>query len=200
MSAALLLLLSFAAAPTPVGTDWLTLDEAKKQCEVTFNDDDSYIQSLIDAARAHIEGITGQALAARSQAFSFAAFARVMQLPVAPVRAINAVGYISAEDIDVLVPPVEYRLGARHGTPAVMVRSGGQWPVDVADYPDVVTVTAEVGPLSRAEIDEDLRHAGKMLVAHWYRSREMAVIGAAASDLPEGFHALLAKHRLGWIA
>ena len=38
-------------------------------------------------------------------------------------------------------------------------------------------VTANVGPAARDDLNITLRHAGMLLVAHWYRNREAVAAG-----------------------
>jgi uncharacterized phiE125 gp8 family phage protein len=47
-----------------------------------------------------------------------------------------------------------------------------------------------------SDVPDALRHAIRMLVAHWYENRGLAAIGASTAMLPGGLGALIAPYRV----
>ena len=47
-----------------------------------------------------------------------------------------------------------------------------------------------------ADVPDALRHAVRMLVAHWYENRGLAAIGATVAMLPAGVDAMIAPYRV----
>jgi uncharacterized phiE125 gp8 family phage protein len=200
MSAAgALLLLLQASGPAPDAGAWLTLAEAKEHLNAEESTDDDYIAALIDVARGHIEERVGFVVQAETRTLLFPAFEAVMHLPVHPVRSVTAVRYYDETDALATVDSADYRMGGGERRPMLMARLNKSWPSAVA-YPDAVQVEAEVGPETRDDLPEDVRHAGKLLVGHWYRNREAVEMAGVSREMDFAVSALLSPFRLSWMA
>jgi uncharacterized phiE125 gp8 family phage protein len=177
---------------------WLTLAEAKAHLFVDDTFDDVFIQQCIDTAGKHIEDTCDYVVEDAARTLTFCGFAPVMVLFKAPVRSISAVQYLDETDTLQTVNAADYRLGSAHGAPALVLKQGKVWPSAIS-APDAVRVSVVCGPASAASLPMPVKHAGKLLVGHWYKHREAVTLGALSEELRLGVASLLAPYRQAWV-
>lgn len=108
---------------TPLdGDSILPLAEAKAQLRVINGDEDALIGALRDAAIAHVERVSGVILAEAEFRWTVPQFSSCVELPVRPVRTVDAVTYNDASG-----DPVSYA-DARLVDGKVYPAAGGSWP------------------------------------------------------------------------
>lgn len=74
----------------------LSLAEAKVHLRVTDSDSDTYINTLIVAARKHIEGVTRRRLVQQTWDYTLAEFPlEDILLPIQPVSSVTSVSYVT---------------------------------------------------------------------------------------------------------
>lgn len=145
-------------APTD---DVVTLDETKAHLYVDFSDDDDLIQSMIDAAVAHLDGFTGilgRAIAEQTWSQEYDRFCGDLVLPFGPVKSVTSVAYDSTTFS-------EYRLLADGRGPFLRVNDDASWPS--SEGPVVVTFVAGYNT-----IPEPIKAAVKLHVGSMYQFRE----------------------------
>lgn len=175
--------------PTPLAT-W---EEAKSALNIDDDEDRDYVELLIGAASAWIDGPDGcvgrsigqQALEARLDAFDFTE----IKLPFGPVTAIVGITYLNPDGALETLSTGTYDLLEADGLLAL--RAGSSWPA-VLPRNDVIGVQYEAG---YAEVPLQVKQATLLMVGHWYRSRQAVVVGTIASQLPLGVDALLSTSR-----
>lgn len=187
----------------------ITLAEAKAQCRIDVSDDDTYVTSLIVAARAYIEGTRDICMVNQVWDFYFDGFCDPMQLTKGPVSAITEFEYapetgavvpltISSGDIlsgSAVVAHIDLK-----GIAARVVLAGSAiWPTATLKPGRPVRIEATVGYGADGNaVPADLKHAMKLLISHWYTNRDAVTIsdrGAVESrSLPLGFEAIMAAH------
>lgn len=176
----------------------LTIEEAKKHLNVEHADDDSYIESLIAAAVARLDGRAGilrRCLMTQTWRQDFDCFARSLLLPLEPVSAIGSVTYKDASGVTQTVAPSSYALLEEDIGPVVRFVQAFTVPAVADDGPAVsVTFTAGYGD-EPEDVPQPIRHALLLLIADWYQNRETMVMGRTSVDLPVGVDALLAPYR-----
>jgi uncharacterized phiE125 gp8 family phage protein len=174
--------------PEPLAT-W---EEAKSALNIEDDEDQDYVELLIGAASAWIDGPDGclgtsigqQTLEARLDAFD----ATEYRLPFGPVSAIAGVTYLTPEGaLETLSTGVYDLLLERD----LVLRPGNSWPA-VLYRNDVIGVQYETG---MTEVPLPIKQAVLLMVGHWYRSRQAVVVGTIASQLPLGVDALLSTYR-----
>jgi uncharacterized phiE125 gp8 family phage protein len=171
----------------------VTLLEAKAHLRVDedFLDDDLYIQSLISAARHHIETVSDRTLIRSQWQMKFDLFpSRDIPLPRPPVAA----GPITVSYVPINGgSPVSVQgfLEDRDSTPAVIRPQWNDfWPNARGAENDVtVTFWAGYGDSPHA-IPTPARHCALMLVGHWYANRE-SVIQGSMNPVPHAVEILL---------
>ena len=191
----------------------ISVDEAKQHCDVTHDDDDTYLAGLIDAAQRHIEKQT-QLSAVESR---FTVFYRCwpdeLVLPRWPAIKLEKVEYV---DPDNEVKTVEdAKLVQLDDVPSFVVRTGGvgnlqvggdfvnaklspePWPTLGRDpYP--VRATFQAG-FTETTTPADLKHAVKLLVRHWYDERSPVVVGTISTDVARSLASLIRGLKPGFV-
>lgn len=170
---------------TPPTAALLSLDDLAAHLRVTGTDELGLVQSLHDAAVAHLDGwhgVLGRAIMSQQWRQDFAGYGS-LRLALPDVSAVT----VSAVDGD----------GAALTVTAFAVKQDSiGWYVDVegAGTPDRVSVTMTCALPSR--LLPAVRMAVKLMVGHWFANRE-AVADAGFAELPMGVDALLMPLRWG---
>ncbi len=185
------------ASARPVSTE-----DAKAHLRIVdFTGDDDYIDSLIDAATTWCEDYCDRTFADKTYTVAFDDFPALRtELPRPPVRlnstAASATVTISYVDQSGTTQTLtwsqsgtqQFRLDRDH-VPALI------YPLYLQDWPAVrlddksVQITYLAGYGGAANVPHPAQHAIKLLVGHWYASRE--AVGSVGQDVPLGVHALL---------
>lgn len=154
----------------------LTLTEAKAHLRKLTDDEDTLITAYIVAAREWVENYTGYILVSRTITETFSAFGDYLPLRRRPVTALGDIDYFDADG-----EAAVYEAGVlrTHTYPArVYPPFGDTFPTIAADTGITVEYTAGYGA---GEVPDDLRHAMRLLIGHWYMHRS----GVAADDVQE---------------
>lgn len=183
----------------------VTLGEAKAHCRVDHDDDDDLIDSLIVAARSHLDGqggILDRALVYQTYDLFLDRFEPCIEIPLPPLVEIVEIEYSDETGALQTLSSSAWQViagGLFHSKllPAVDT----SWP-SVQDRPHAVRirftcgyVDGDASPVDLTAIPEPIRHAILMMVAHWYENREAIVVGANAETLPMAAGTLLAPWR-----
>lgn len=181
---------------TPPALEPLSLADAKLYLRVGHDDDDDLIASLIVAARSHVEGRARRALMTQTWRVTRDAWppdGRFV-LPLAPAREIVAARVYDAAGIahETDTQSFVVNQGAAPGVIAFAPwfvpapgRAAGGIELDVTfGYGDAAS-----------DVPEPLRHAVRLLLAHWYENRGVTAADGGSAALPAGVAALLAPFR-----
>ena len=180
----------------------VTVSEAKEHLRIVdFTGDDDYIGALIDAATTWCEDYCDRTFADKTYTVAFDDFPALRtELPRPPVRlngtAASATVAISYVDTSGSTQTLAW---AQSGTQQFRVDRDHVpcliYPLYLQDWPSVrlddksVQITYLAGYGGAANVPTPARHAIKMLVGHWYASRE--AVGSVGQDVPLGVAALL---------
>jgi len=180
---------------TPPIVDPLTLDEAKHHLHVTWDEENDVIETLIDAARAHIDGRDGwlgRALTTQTWDYTLPAFPAedCIRLQLPPVQSIESIKYRDGNGTLQTFGSSNYELGAdKHWRPEVRLVYGASWPA-TRDQADAVIIQTKNGYGDAAEsIPQPIRQALLLLIGHLYLNREP--LGDVTTEMPYAVEALL---------
>lgn len=165
---------------------------------VSESDDDGYIDTLIAAARLATEKQTARSFITQSWKYTTRGFpcSRSFMLEKGPVQSIASVKYYDADNAQQTLSSSLYTLDASLIPNRFILDYGESWPL-VYPRSDAVAVEYVAGYGSAAaSIPEDLLHAMRFLVAHWYRQREPINIGNIVSPLPMTYEWLVGPYRI----
>jgi uncharacterized phiE125 gp8 family phage protein len=165
----------------------------KEHLRITSTAEDNVVQAYIDAAVSYLDGwsgLLGRALVQQVWAIRLPDFplSRRVSLPFPDVSAVTLQYY--SDDALTTVSASLYRLQQDGLGSWLELDENASWPTpdDRADAVQVtMTVAADALTLVRAA------QAIKLLVAHWYRSRE--AVGDAGMTVPLAFDAIVAPMR-----
>ena len=171
---------------SPPAAEPVTLQEMKDHFRVAENDEDGVIAGLLASAVRAVEARAGLALMTQNWRLTLdAAPAETLILPLAPVQTIDAVTVAGAA-----VDPSAYEFAP--GAPG-RLRAAAPWPAPQEKIGDVeIDFTAGYG--AAADVPTPLRHAVKMLAAHFFENREKAG-EARVFAVPDAVDALIAPYR-----
>jgi uncharacterized phiE125 gp8 family phage protein len=178
-----------APAP-PSGTDVVSLANMKEFLRVDHSDEDTTITALLDAAVAHVSDYTNRYLGSLASAVFYLERWRPAALAYGPVSRITRVQYNDTSGTLQTLDTSKYYIQTHtddtcliffHDTP------------DLQEYNAMpISITAEV----TGQPSNSIKHAVRMLVAHWYENRRGVVTGTTATTIPLGVHSLLNPERI----
>lgn len=184
--------LSLVTAPA---TEPITVAEAKLHLRVDGADEDLLIQSLIAAARAYAEAFTHRALITQTWDLKLGAFpCGDIWLPKPPVSSVTSISYVDANGDTQTWASSNYTADLPSGPEARMGRITPAYSVSYPTTRDVVnavTVRFVCGYGAASAVPDAIRHAMRMMVAHWYEQREPVNIGNITTVLPMTVESLL---------
>lgn len=167
-----------APAAEPVSTA-----DAKTHMRVDISADDTYIATLIKAARIFFEAHTGRAIITQTLELHLDRFPSwEIELPRSPVQSLTSVSYV---DSDGVTQTFTDTLLDSDTEPARLTPSfGNSWPI-VRDQNGAVTIRYVAGYGSAGSNVPDMLLQGiKILAAHWYENREASIIGVTVAQTP----------------
>ena len=172
---------------TPPSAEPVTLAEAKAHLRLEIAADDALVATLIAAARSAVENETRSALMAQSWRWGVTDWpAAGVALPVMPVLAVDAVGWLDGASVKTPLAAADWRYEDAEERVLLLTKAP-----DAAGYE--IDFTAGYGAAG-ADVPAPLRQAILMLVAHWYEHRAAALEGPP-EVVPAGAEALIAPYR-----
>lgn len=172
----------------------VSVGEAKSHLRIDsdFTDDDLYLQTLISAARIHVETVSDRTLVRSQWQMKMDVFPSWdIELPRPPIDVGDVtVSYVPSDAVYLPVSFTNFRVD-RDSTPAVIrPQWNGSWPSARGAENDVmITYWAGYG-LSPLDVPTPARHCILMLAASWYANRE-AVVQGGMNPVPMAVDVLL---------
>lgn len=205
-----------APAVEPVSVDELR-EYARRddQLELTT------ITTILKAARAYFEKMTGLALIAQSwrcefdgwrnssgalgltNAYGSFGVGRVIDLPRTPLLTLDLVQY-KAETTGTLTTFAASNytaqgIGIPGAFPRLWLNDNVSWPT-IGSFPGALQFTFTAGfGASAATVPHEIRMAVLMLAAHWYENR-LPLSGDGLANIPNHLESLIEMHRVAFIA
>lgn len=140
----------------------------------------SEIGSLIKAAATKFQEHTGRQIGTAQYKMTMRCFprcGRAIRIPKPPTVSVVSVGYYATAGV--LTSITDYQVSKGEIFYHVEPAASGYWPAVAAGLANGVEIVFTCGyGATRDTIDDDLIHSLKVLVAHWYETRE-------AGDLPD---------------
>lgn len=170
----------------------LSLAEAKAHLRLETAADDALVTSLIITSRLHVEAALGIALTTQQWTLVLDTWpARgTVAIPMRPVTQVSAVRVRAADGTPADLDPASYILEGA-GLPPRLVAANGALPQPGRAAGGIeIDFTAGFGSAA-ADVPQPIRHAVKLLVAHWYEHREPIEIGSPATAIPAAVSELL---------
>ena len=178
----------------PSAEPW-SVAEAKDFLRIEHDDDDAVIAALIAAARGHVEALSRRALLTQTWRFVLDAWPAGSRFDprMGPLRNVIAARAFDAGNNAHSIDAGSFVVDA-----AANIIASPCWAMPQPGRSTAgIELDVELGyGLLAADVPDALRHAIRMLVAHWYENRGLAAIGASVAMLPAGVGALIAPYRM----
>lgn len=171
----------------------VSLAEAKAFLRIDDSAEDGLIETLIGAARLHVEGVTGKAMMAQSWRIVLDLWPVEgwLRLPITPLITVTAVSAIDAHGASHEIGLTQFRSEADRlilppavaGMPMLQERQGIEidYVAGFGDEPE--------------DVPKDLKQAMLGLVAHWHEHRDAVIVAGSGAVVPSGFDRLVAQHK-----
>lgn len=194
--------LYLVTAPTPEPLTRLELEQ--QFLRVTTSDEEELLDSLIVVARERAELETGRALCTQTWDYKLDEFPLTdsIELPLAPLISVTSVKYVDVDGVEQTWSSANYTVDAPAGPYANKGRVIRNY--DVTSWPDVrtqrlaVTVRFVAGYGDADDVPEQVKHAMKLMIGHWYENRQDVSTldrGETMIGIPMGASALLSPFR-----
>lgn len=179
-----------------MGAPAISLERLKTHLRVDHDEEDTYLQGLLDAAFDYCENFTGRILQKRQLEVRLDGFPPgVLHVRAVPLHSVDSLSYVNREGSLVTIDAAEYQVIPTVEPPLIVPEAG--WPADVFDAEGTVhlVVTAGFDPLPSS-----IEQAILLLCGHYYDNREvMRERFARATEMPFGVSALLYPYKIwGW--
>lgn len=178
---------------TAPSTEPVTVAEIKAHLRVTNSADDTYLGTLLAAAREYVEQQTGRALAEQTREYTADAFPGngVLRLGFAPVVSISSVKYLDEAGSEQTLDSSVYTVDTQSEPGALALKVDQDWP-DTASLPAAVRVRYVCGATARPL----LKQAVLFIAAHWYEQRLPVNVGNIVNEIPHSLAAILLANRI----
>lgn len=184
---------------TPPNAEPFSTAEAKAHLRLETTADDTYVDTLVKAAREYTEKLTWRALINQtwelvlSSGFPSSDF---IELPKGSLVSVTSVTYLDQDGATQTLNAATYEVDTKSPRGRVILKDGEQWPA-TKDRWNSVTVTYVAGyGAGGAQVPNALKQAMLLLIAQMYEHRVPEVVGTIATQIKFAFDALVAPYRL----
>jgi uncharacterized phiE125 gp8 family phage protein len=155
----------------------------------------SMLESMEAAAVEYIESRSRLTLRQSDWLVSFEKFPKDrdgIKLPIWPILDKNSVTINYTPPVGAVQPFTLFQIANNAPPVSLYLNPNETWPETLIGQVDAVEVAFTAGYQA---IPEMVKHAVKLLVAHWFRNRETVVVGTISKDLEKTVDALLVQFR-----
>ena len=179
----------------------ITTANLKTHLRVDGSDEDTYIDGLLSAATAMLEGVDGmlggKALGSQTWTFETGRItgATALHLPITPVTSITSIDYYDADNAQQIATAGDFQFYSDDDNAILEPKTGNSWPT-MYERADTLKITYVCGYDS---LPDTIPHMLKLIVGHWYENREAAT-DKKFEELPMAVQSILSVHKKGWVA
>lgn len=179
----------------------LTTAEAKKQCEVAtaITAHDTFLDSLVAAARQDFERITGRVLLTQTWDLYLDRFplgSDPILLPKPPLISVTSVVYTDTAGASQTMTASDYLVSTGREPAKIALAFGASWPVARAQQ-DAVRVRFQCGYGAASAVPAMIKAGLLLLVGHWFTKREATVEGTIVNERPLAVQRIWDAFRFG---
>jgi uncharacterized phiE125 gp8 family phage protein len=172
----------------PVGTDIISLADMKEFLRVDHSDEDTTITAILNAAVQSCQDYTNRHFTTSNFTYYRDSFG-CYEFPVGPINSITSITYQDVKN-DTETLDTDYYYSDFKREPARLAFSE-----TFQLYEDTYNAIVVSGTLGEAPA-EPIKHAIRLLTAHYYENRRAVITGTIATELPLGVQALLNPYRI----
>jgi uncharacterized phiE125 gp8 family phage protein len=173
----------------------VSLMDALDHIRADTNDEDPFIESLITAARRHVERVVGKTLVSTTFDYTIQRFPGCIVLPRYPASSVTSITYNDNAGASQTLAASNYTvsLGSEDMRGTIEPAVDQSWPTTYAHVDDV-TVRFIAGFGTAADVPQTYKHMILLLLGHWDMHRESTIEGTI-SRVPLAFDALANNER-----
>jgi len=192
---------------TPITTPapLFELEFVKSHSRISYDDDDDYLEHLIDVATSFMRGPNGAGLALTTQQWRLSLDSLPhcgVEIPLTPLQSVDSIVYRDVEgvlqtlDANAVSNAVVYDTDA---SVALLKPAYGTFFPIVRTEPGSVKITFTSGYGAASDVPADLRQAGLLLIDHLHENRG-GIVGldknVVPQELPYGIKQILDRYRV----
>jgi uncharacterized phiE125 gp8 family phage protein len=176
----------------------LTVAECKAHLRITGATEDDVVAAMLAAAVAYTDGqgTLGKAIVTQTWRQYAGQSPGIIALQMRPVQSVAAIGYFDTDGNAQAATLSEFDVFGPADAMTVEPKPGKSWP-SAQDRPDAIWVDYVAGYGAADDVPSTIKHALKMLVAHYYEARDNATERALVT-VPHGYDALIGAERGAW--
>jgi uncharacterized phiE125 gp8 family phage protein len=177
----------------------LTVEDAKQQLRIDGDADYDLLAAYIRAAREACEAETWRALITQTWETALPGWPseRFIVLPKPPLQSVTWVKYTTEDGTEHTLDSSLYRVDSFSEPGLVILRRDQSWPSDTLDVGLPVRVRYVAGyGATAASVPAGLVQGIKMVIAHWYATRETVNVGNIVNEVPMAAKWLWRLHAL----
>jgi uncharacterized phiE125 gp8 family phage protein len=181
---------------TGPATTAISLAEAKAFLRVDsdYDDDDSYITSLIGVATNVVEQFTRRRLITQTYNIYYDEFPPFMDLQVGNVASVTHVKYYDTDNTLQTLDTSQYDVDIRVKPGRIYQAEDGNFP-DTYERANSVEVEFVVGSAA-SDVEDAIKQAMYIVIGRYYENRQDVVMGTQVNELPLMVEHLLTPYRL----
>jgi len=181
---------------TGPATTAISLAEAKAFLRVDsdYDDDDSYITSLIGVATNVVEQFTRRRLITQTYNIYYDEFPPYMDLQVGNVASVTHVKYYDTDNTLQTLDTSEYDVDIRVKPGRIYQAEDGNFP-NTYERANSVEVEFVVGSAA-SDVEDAIKQAMYIVIGRYYENRQDVVMGTQVNELPLMVEHLLTPYRL----
>ena len=188
--------LSLKTAPA---AEPLTTAEAKTHLRVDGSDEDTYIASLVAAARETCEKLTGRSFVNTTWNLWLDNWpgSGIITIPRPPLSTITSVTYYDTADAATVFASSNYLVDTAAYPGRIILNSGATWPTTSLRPAKAIDVefVAGYGSASSNMRKADIAMV-RLMLSHLYENREPAVVGTIVTEIPMSLKQLIWQDRV----
>lgn len=164
----------------------VSLADALFHLRIDAGTEDNYVTDLVKSVQDELEppnGWLGRALTTTAYKLLLPWFANRIRLAGAPIQSVEAVKYRDSAGTLQTVSTDVYRL-TDEDIPSIVLQPGYNWPTDVLDSPDSVTIEYTAGYGTDADVPLAIKQYIKLMMEHRYNVRSSVIVGTIATPTP----------------
>ena len=181
---------------TGPATTAISLAEAKAFLRVDsdYDDDDSYITSLIGVATNVVEQFTRRRLITQTYNIYYDEFPPYMDLQVGNVASVTHVKYYDTDNTLQTLDTSQYDVDIRVKPGRIYQAEDGNFP-NTYERANSVEVEFVVGSAA-SDVEDAIKQAMYIVIGRYYENRQDVVMGTQVNELPLMVEHLLTPYRL----
>jgi uncharacterized phiE125 gp8 family phage protein len=177
----------------------ISLSEAKDHLRIDGTDEDTYLATIITAARRYCEQYCNRAFITQTWKQYPTVFTDGMKLSINPVQSVSSITYYDVDGASQTLASNQYQVDLSADICRVYEAVNVDFP-DVQDEkinPITITYVSGYGDAA-TDVPMDIRHAIKFMIAHFFQNREGVNVMQSVSNIPmpESVKVLLNNYRL----